>query len=68
MKHLWILSLLLVSCVRFNSPVPWKQPDNADVICNGATCCYPTSERTQMCVTNGLFNDNPNYYYLVIKH
>lgn len=68
MKYLCLLSLLLVSCVQLTSTKPWNQPSADAVICNAEVCCYPTSERTQMCVANGLFNNNPNGYFLLVKY
>jgi|WetSurMetagenome_2_1015567.scaffolds.fasta_scaffold675540_1 hypothetical protein len=67
MKHLLLLSLLLTGCIRFTNPVPWKQPDNKVIVCNNTVCCYPTSERTNMCVDSNLNNETINYY-LVVKY
>lgn len=68
MKRLFLLSLLLFSCVRFTPAAPWKQPDPKAVTCNSSTCCYPYSNRTQMCVTNGINSKDTIIYYLVIEH
>lgn len=62
-----IFMLLLTGCIRFEQSVPWKQPNNTKVICNGNICCYHSSSDTLMCVSSEPFNGNVIIYIKIIE-
>ena len=66
MKYLLLL-LLLGGCVKFDGPMPWKQPDNATISCNGDTCCYPSHPGIMECVQSKPFNGTVIVFVKVIE-
>jgi len=66
-KRLLLMLFLLSGCVKFNGPVPWKQPDKSTIVCTGDTCCYPSSPRTMECLSSQPFNGTVIIYIKVIE-